>query len=1453
MKKARRITGIVLIGVVLLFTIPIVLLHIPYIQQRITHSITAFLEYKIGSKVSIGYTNFTPFNFLVLEDIYLEDQRGDTLLYAKNFSTGFDFLPLLQGKFHFSSMYMSDFEVHLAQTDDGNLNIQYIIDAFSSEKRVAQTLHIDVIIKDIVLEKGRMAYQDIQLTDLATKINLQKVSNKTVEATVKLLSFNEQAGFQLKKLAFDFLYDNGSIAINKLNVKLPHSELYLQNIVAQYNSQTAEPVQFEAQLASSPVRLSDIARFVPVFAHFNDQLELSADVSGTLNNLNLNDLTVREGDDVNISTSLSVNNLGDPDPAKIYINGNIRQARFTTAGISRTLNNFSAEPKPMPEVLLHLGTVNLEGKASGYLKKMTSQFNLTTEVGDLQADVVFQVDGNADKGVVEGKISSSQLNIRRLTGSDDFGTAQFEMQGNCHFASAEDFAGTIDATVQQVDYKSYNYHNIHFLGNFTPNSFNGSAKANMPEGKVALDGSFLFAGENSQFNFTALANLQLDKLNLVQGYKQAQLSFLANAHLQGNDLENLTGDVAFNRLDFASDRGDFALRQLAANLQQEKNELTLTFNSDLAEGNLVGHYTLPTLLGAAKQTISAYLPSLQLVDGNQLPAVDFKLDFTFFNTEKVSESLNLPVTVYEKSHIEGTYNSVQNKIQLTADVPKIAVTGLTLHNGSVQLDNNSDYISLAINGNVEWQKQNLNLEIDVRALNDLIFSDIHWSNQNSSKYRGGLDFTTKLTYREKTKQIGFSSTFQPSEVVFNDSLWTLAPATVAYQNGRLSVHRFKAKHHLQTIEIEGDVSDEPDDDLTVLLNKVNLDYIFKTLDKKTLTFGGIATGYITGKDLYKTRELSTYLEVSNFSFNNIVFGEVALRGRWDDEAQGVEMKGNVIKNDTSFVNVDGFIYPVKEEIAIEFDAHHTNAAFLRHYLDKVTPNFAGELTGKINLIGNLNDPTIEGTAWMQNGSFDIPFLNTTYSFSDWVRCKPDEIALQNVVLHDKYGQSALFNGHVHHNAFEDFQFSANIACDKFLVFDATPKTNPTFYGSILGNGSVTIQGTEDLVRIDAAVNPVEKTHLTFNFMQKSTVAEYNFINFVAAEPEKTVDTRQANQLFSSKIGTDIRFNLTTSIATSSVFDVIMDVTGRDKISGSGTGNLQIQYGTQAPLKIFGSYQVEQGNYNFSVLQSFSRDFKFEEGSSVTFRGDPQTADLNVKAAYTVTANIGDLDQGLLVSNNSDVKLSVRDNIPVSCILLLTGQLERPTVKFDLQLPNATSELERQVKSYIRTEDMLNRQIVYLLTVGRFYTSPEYVREDARLNNDFSLVADGLSNQFSSIINPLLGNTLQVDAKVHRYIEGEVANTEVEVMVSKAMLNNRLLINGQFGYANTAYTNNTEQSMPLVGDIDVEYKLTKSGNTRLKAFNHYNYRNYFSLTPEWTQGVGILFRRDFDRPIDMFKR
>jgi hypothetical protein len=318
----------------------------------------------------------------------------------------------------------------------------------------------------------------------------------------------------------------------------------------------------------------------------------------------------------------------------------------------------------------------------------------------------------------------------------------------------------------------------------------------------------------------------------------------------------------------------------------------------------------------------------------------------------------------------------------------------------------------------------------------------------------------------------------------------------------------------------------------------------------------------------------------------------------------------------------------------------------------------------------------------------------------------------------------------------------------------------------------------------------------------------------------------------------------------------MDPLTGDKISATGTGNMQVQYGTKTPLRIFGNYRIEKGKYNFSLQQAFYRNFEIEDGSTITFRGDPLTADLNLKAAYTISANLGDLDQQFLQSaSSSDVgKLSVRNNIPVNCVLLLSGPLEGPEIKFDLELPGSTAELERQVKSYIRTDDMLNRQIVYLLVLGRFYTSPEYTRSDMRINNDLSFLTSTLSNQISNMLGSL-NNNFRIGTVFHQFYEGNTSNTEVELLLSSTLLNNRLIINGNFGYINNPYLNEsqTNNSLPLVGDFDIEYKLTPNGDIRLKGFNHYNYRNYYSLTPEMTQGFGVLFKRDFNSLRDIFGR
>ncbi|GHT76456.1 hypothetical protein FACS189463_1580 [Bacteroidia bacterium] len=865
-----------------------------------------------------------------------------------------------------------------------------------------------------------------------------------------------------------------------------------------------------------------------------------------------------------------------------------------------------------------------------------------------------------------------------------------------------------------------------------------------------------------------------------------------------------------------------------------------------------GVFAFADLPDAFKNSVAEYLPSL--VDNQpqiSLPSnPHFHWKFILNDTEKLSAVLNLPAVFYNRSQIEGQYDSRNNQIRMQARFPRLQAFGSTIENGRLELNNGNGYLELLLHGARVQNKNSLDMAVELRALNDSIYAGLHWNNKGKKqgKYNGHLYFTSQISVPSATDPMAAFFRFQSSKIVFNDSIWTMEPTSVRYQNNVINIEDFTATHNQQSIKIDGNISGNENDEVSVDLNQVDLDYIFKSLNIKALTFGGIATGHVSAKDLYRTRQLSTQLDIRDFSYNYQNFGQLNLLGRWDDKKQNVEMKGLVVKNDSSFVDVDGYIDPMKEELSILFNAHHTEVLFLRPFLDHIIKDLSGEATGPIRLLGSLNDPTVEGEAWIDRGAFGIEFLNTRYSFSDKITFKTNEISLKNVTFTDSYGHKALASGNVRHHLFEDFRFSANINFENFLVFNATHRSSPSFYGTIFGTGNAKISGTEKLVEIEVKAQNNENTELALNFMKKQDIADYNFIRFksnpIADLPADTKKIQTSNP------ATEIRLNLMIEANRDAVLDLIMDPITEDKISVIGAGNINIQYGNLLPVKVFGNYRIEEGKYNFSFQQAFYRRFDIADGSSVTFRGDPLKADLNIKAAHTVSANLGDLDQQLVASEEG--RWSARSNVPVSCVLLLSGVLEQPQIKFDLEMPGVTAELERQVKSYIRTDDMMNRQIIYLLLVGRFYTAPEYANINGRSGTDLSFLTSTLSSSISNLLAEL-SDKIQVGANFHQFYEGDITNTEVELLLSGTLLNNRLIINGNVGYIDKPYLNTSNSNISLIGDFDLEYKLTKSGDIRLKGFNHYNYRNYYSLTPEMTQGFGILFRKDFNSWRDFVRR
>ena len=137
----RKIKNILLgtLAVILLINILlIVLVNTSFVQSKIIGYVTEWVGEKTGTEVSIGRVDIDLFHGLFLDDLYLEDQAGDTLLYAKRVSANASFLSAYYGgNLHLRRVELSDFKVYISKDSaSAPFNFQFLIDAFASADSV---------------------------------------------------------------------------------------------------------------------------------------------------------------------------------------------------------------------------------------------------------------------------------------------------------------------------------------------------------------------------------------------------------------------------------------------------------------------------------------------------------------------------------------------------------------------------------------------------------------------------------------------------------------------------------------------------------------------------------------------------------------------------------------------------------------------------------------------------------------------------------------------------------------------------------------------------------------------------------------------------------------------------------------------------------------------------------------------------------------------------------------------------------------------------------------------------------------------------------------------------------------------------------------------------------------------------------------------------------------------
>lgn len=1429
----------------------------------------------LNTRVTIGRINIGLLNRIIIDDVLLDDQDEQEMLKVTRLSAKFDIMPFFKGKISISSVQLFGFNINLQKkTPDSPPNFKFVLDAFASNDTVKKDNSLDLRINSILIRRGRMAYhvlseeetpgkfnaKHVQLQNIIANISLKALSKDSINLGIKRLSLDEKvSGFSLKKMSLKLVANSRQTSIDNFAIELPETSLKLDTIHLIYDSLKAfdrftEQVRFSFRTLPSQITLKDISPFLPALSHFKEPISLDMEVKGTVNQLTCSHLEITaDNRQFRLKGDVALQDLSHPQDA--YVFGTLSELTATTRGVGFLVRNLSHDYNRVPPVLERLGNVSFRGEVSGYFTDIVTYGQLHTDLGGVNMDLKLSSDKSKGLFAYSGAVKTTDYKLGKLLANEQLGEITFNLDVHGRHVTDRLPVVELKGLIASVDYSRYRYENITLDGEYKQGGFNGKVALDDPNGSIYLNGDVNVSSRIPTFNFQAIINkLRPHDLNLTSKYPDTEFSLKLRANFTGGSVDEMIGEINVDSLEFMSPEKQYFMNNMNIRASKQNNENQLRLTSEFLTASVEGKFQYHTLPASILNIMRKYVPSLILPPKKPIETHNnFQFDIHIYNTDILSTIFDIPLTVYTHSTLKGYFNDPLQRLRVEGYFPRLQYKNNFIESGMILCENPSDHIRARVRLTNLKKKGAVNLSLDAQAKDDNISTTLNWGNSAAVTYSGQLAAVAKFLRTEGEKPLLKAMVeVKPTDIILNDTLWQIHPSQVVVDSGKVDVNNFYFSHQDRYVRINGRLSDNPQDSVKVDLKDINMGYVFDIASiSDDVNFEGDATGTAYASGVFKKPVMNTRLFIKNFSLNQGRLGDLNIYGEWDNENRGIRLDASIKDISTTPSRVTGIIHPLKPESGLDLniEANELNLKFLEHYMKSIANDIKGRATGKVHFYGKFKGLNLDG-AVMTDASMNFDILNTHFAIKDTILLAPTGLTFNNIHISDMEGHSGRMNGYLHFQHFKNLNYRFEIQANNMLVMNTKESTDMPFYGTVYGTGNALLTGNA-IQGLDVNVAMTTNRNSIFTYINGSVASATSnqFIKFVDKTPRRTIQDsiqiisyyeqlQQKRQEAEEEQKTDIRLNILVDATPDATMKIIMDPVAGDYISGKGTGNIRTEFYNKGDVKMFGSYQINQGVYKFSLQEVIRKDFVIKNGSTITFNGAPLDANLDIQASYTVnSASLNDL---IPEESSSIIQ---QPNVKVNCIMNLSGILVRPTIKLGIELPNERDEVQTLVRNYISTEEQMNMQILYLLGIGKFYT------EDARNNQNSNVMSSVLSSTLSGQLNNALSqvfetNNWNIGTNLSTGDKGWT-DMEVEGILSGQLLNNRLLINGNFGYRDNPMANTN-----FVGDFEAEWLINRSGDIRLKAYNETNDR-YYTKTNLTTQGVGIMYKKDFNKWSDLF--
>jgi hypothetical protein len=252
-RKTFKFIAWFVVSIISLFLLLAILIQIPSVQNFAKDKAVVYIEGKIKTKVSIAKIDIGFPKKVILEGVYFQDQNNDTLLAGTKLAVDISLFKLINNVVEMNSIDLQGITATISRNEKSNFNFDYIIKAFTTDKKVdTTTTPMEFLIDKVNLDNVKFKYKDA-------------ISGNTIDA--KITHFNTRIKtFDLNKMNFEI----PKAKLNGLILKLKQV-----NPIAQ-NSSFTKKSSSENDLK---IKINELDLSKIVFGYQNDVSKLTTNIS----------------------------------------------------------------------------------------------------------------------------------------------------------------------------------------------------------------------------------------------------------------------------------------------------------------------------------------------------------------------------------------------------------------------------------------------------------------------------------------------------------------------------------------------------------------------------------------------------------------------------------------------------------------------------------------------------------------------------------------------------------------------------------------------------------------------------------------------------------------------------------------------------------------------------------------------------------------------------------------------------------------------------------------------------------------------------------------------------------------------------------------------------------------------------------------------------------------------